>query len=254
MALPTMVTVKLKDCFGFVPSRTRDCLTRKQAVAHFLVSRLFRETSTHCMSGWDLDITRDQRLAVGQNHGSGHTQLAARRNSLHCFSPSVCSCARQAQTVALTWVKRDPALINKSELSDYPIFCPAASSVDFDLTALPTMVTVKLKDCFGFVPSTTRDCLARKRVVAQLSKGHFLVSRLLRERRTLQGQGDLDTTASLRITKGQYRETDNCANFRSSWDLLDTPASLQRTKDLPVVTSWKRSHPTGSQAQKLALL
>ena len=46
----------------------------------------------------------------------------------------------------------------------------------------------------------------------------------------------LDTTASLRITKGQYRETDNCAHFRSSWDLLDAPASLQRTKDLPVVS------------------
>ena len=49
----------------------------------FLVSRLLQETSTHCKSSCDLDIAGDRRLAVGQNHGSGHTLLPARRKSLY---------------------------------------------------------------------------------------------------------------------------------------------------------------------------
>ncbi|CAJ1381884.1 unnamed protein product [Effrenium voratum] len=79
--------------------------------------------------------------------------------------------------------------------------------------ALPTMVTVKLKDCFGFVPSRTHDCLARKRVVAQLSKGHFLVSRLFRERRTFGLWAWIQQVAATCIAH-------SLQSFLSQWTLL----------------------------------
>ena len=133
VTLPQMSTVELKACLGFVPSRTSICLTRSGVVTrliqgHFVFSRLLQETS----------------------HMAGQ--------------------ARILTPVSASWERSKPTCSQAQKLVHvhYRISCLAANSFDLDLLALPKMSTVELKDCFGFVPARTRDCLARNGVALAL--------------------------------------------------------------------------------------